>query len=135
MPQDEFRIFLSAVTNEFGMARDALAADLRSPHMTGTGKTVGTFSSHSSRRAGGTSIGRFTVASLMISCPNTGQAISTGIETNEHSLRQIADVRSRTRCPNCGLVHTWWKGEAWLADTVEQPKHSVDAPSKRCPRP
>jgi len=30
MPQDEFRIFLSAVTSEFGKARDALAADLRS---------------------------------------------------------------------------------------------------------
>jgi hypothetical protein len=26
----EFRVFLSAVTSEFGMARDALAADLRS---------------------------------------------------------------------------------------------------------
>jgi hypothetical protein len=30
MPQDKFRIFLSAVTSEFGRARDALAADLRS---------------------------------------------------------------------------------------------------------
>jgi tetratricopeptide (TPR) repeat protein len=30
MRQDEFRIFLSAVTSEFGKARDAVAADLRS---------------------------------------------------------------------------------------------------------
>jgi tetratricopeptide (TPR) repeat protein len=30
MPPDEFRIFLSAVTSEFGKARDAVAADLRS---------------------------------------------------------------------------------------------------------
>ena len=30
MPQHEFRIFLSAVTSEFGRARDAVAADLRS---------------------------------------------------------------------------------------------------------
>jgi tetratricopeptide (TPR) repeat protein len=30
MPQDDFRIFLSAVTSEFGRARDAVAADLRS---------------------------------------------------------------------------------------------------------
>jgi hypothetical protein len=65
------------------------------------------------------------VASLMIVCPNTGQAISTGIETDEYSLRQIADVPSRTRCPNCGLVHTWWKGEAWLADPVEHPLPQV----------
>jgi Domain of unknown function (DUF4062) len=30
MPQDQFRVFLSAVTSEFGKARDALGADLRS---------------------------------------------------------------------------------------------------------
>jgi len=30
MATDAFRIFLSAVTSEFGQARDALAADLRS---------------------------------------------------------------------------------------------------------
>jgi hypothetical protein len=30
MSQDEFRIFLSAVSSEFGRARDAVAADLRS---------------------------------------------------------------------------------------------------------
>jgi hypothetical protein len=30
MPQDQFRVFLSAVTSEFGKERDALAADLRS---------------------------------------------------------------------------------------------------------
>jgi hypothetical protein len=30
MPPDEFRIFLSAVTSEFGKTRDELAADLRS---------------------------------------------------------------------------------------------------------
>src|ERR1700674_3257664 len=30
MSQDQFRVFLSAVTSEFGKARDALAADLRS---------------------------------------------------------------------------------------------------------
>jgi hypothetical protein len=30
MPQHQFRVFLSAVTSEFGKARDALGADLRS---------------------------------------------------------------------------------------------------------
>ena len=59
------------------------------------------------------------VASLMIRCPNTGQAISTGIETDEYSLTQIADVPARTRCPICGLDHTWWKREAWLQ--LQQP--------------
>jgi hypothetical protein len=74
------------------------------------------------------------VASLMIACPNTGQAISTGIETDEYSLRQIADVPSRTRCPTCGLIHIWWKREAWLADPVEHPLLQVprkSGPDKR----
>ena len=58
---------------------------------------------------------------LMITCPNTGQPISTGIETDEYSLLQIADVPARTRCPLCGLDHIWWKREAWLANRPEQP--------------
>jgi hypothetical protein len=29
---------------------------------------------------------------LMITCPHTGQPISTGIETDEYSLKQIEDV-------------------------------------------
>jgi hypothetical protein len=61
------------------------------------------------------------VASLMIWCPYTGQPISTGIETDEYSLRQIADVPSRTRCPICGLDHTWWKRDAWLDYQLHQP--------------
>ena len=43
--------------------------------------------------------------SLMIRCPHTGQPISTGIETDEYSLKQIDDVPSRTRCPICGRSH------------------------------
>ena len=56
------------------------------------------------------------MGSLMIMCPNTGQPISTGIETDEYSLDQVPDVLARTRCPLCGLDHSWWKREAWLAD-------------------
>jgi hypothetical protein len=61
------------------------------------------------------------MGALMIMCPNTGQPISTGIETDEYSLKQIDDVPTRTRCPLCGLDHTWWKREAWLADQRAQP--------------
>jgi hypothetical protein len=60
------------------------------------------------------------VGALMIMCPNTGQPISTGIETDEYSLKQIVDVPTRTRCPLCGLDHRWWKREAWLADAPPQ---------------
>jgi hypothetical protein len=61
------------------------------------------------------------VALLLITCPTTGRPISTGIETDGYSLQQIADVPSHTHCPFCGLNHTWWKREAWLADKPEQP--------------
>jgi hypothetical protein len=61
------------------------------------------------------------MGALMIMCPNTGQPISTGIETDEYSLKQIDDVPTRTRCPLCGLDHTWWKREAWLVDQRAQP--------------
>ncbi len=46
------------------------------------------------------------MGALMITCPNTGQPISTGIEPDEYSLKQIADGPTRTRCPFCGLDHT-----------------------------
>jgi hypothetical protein len=61
------------------------------------------------------------MGALMIMCPNTGQSISTGIETDEYSLKQIDDVPTRTRCPLCGIDHTWWKREAWLTDQPERP--------------
>ena len=69
------------------------------------------------------------MASLMIKCPHTGQPISTGIETDEYSLNQIADVPGRTRCPICGLDHTWWKREAWLANQLQQPLQSSRRPN------
>ena len=76
------------------------------------------------------------MASLMIRCPHTGQPISTGIETDEHSLQQIADVSSRTRCPICGLDHTWWKRDAWLAYQLDQPLlRSSESPNPKTAQP
>jgi hypothetical protein len=36
------------------------------------------------------------MGALMIMCPNTGQPISTGIETDDYSLKQIDDVPTRS---------------------------------------
>ena len=58
------------------------------------------------------------MSAVMITCPKTERAISTGIETDEYSFEQIADVLCSAQCPLCGLDHTWWKREAWLADAV-----------------
>jgi hypothetical protein len=74
------------------------------------------------------------MGALMITCPNTGQPVSTGIETDNYSLKQIADVATRSHCPFCGLDHTWWKREAWLAD-APQPGSPPKHPSSRLASP
>ena len=53
---------------------------------------------------------------VVIECPNTGRVVSTGIETDADSFRSLPHTLSRFKCPLCGGVHHWWKGEAWLAD-------------------
>jgi hypothetical protein len=53
---------------------------------------------------------------VMIRCPNTGRDISTGIDTDQASFDRLPDVLSHSRCPVCGLEHSWWKREARLAD-------------------
>jgi hypothetical protein len=51
---------------------------------------------------------------VMITCPQTGRAVSTGIETDPVSFASLPDKPSRTKCPVCDTVHVWWKREAWL---------------------
>jgi endogenous inhibitor of DNA gyrase (YacG/DUF329 family) len=52
---------------------------------------------------------------VMITCPNTGRAVSTGIETDARSFASLSDVPKQSKCPVCGSVHVWWKREAWIA--------------------
>jgi hypothetical protein len=55
---------------------------------------------------------------IMISCPATGQGVSTGIEVV--GTDQLPVVTATTICPECGRVHQWTKNEAWLANGGEQ---------------
>ena len=52
---------------------------------------------------------------VMIACPRTGRAVSTGIETDPNSFASLPDEPARTKCPACDRVHVWWKREAWLS--------------------
>ena len=52
---------------------------------------------------------------VMIACPNTDRAFSTGIECDPRTFAYLPDVLSRSKCPHCGTEHVWWTGEAWLA--------------------
>lgn len=55
---------------------------------------------------------------VTIRCPSIGQQVSTGIETDRASFDALPDVLARTRCPACGLEHSWWKREAVLQVTA-----------------
>jgi hypothetical protein len=57
---------------------------------------------------------------VMITCPNTGRAVHTGIETDQRSFDALPDTLSRSKCPHCGartclvdargLVGCEWRG-------------------------
>ena len=51
---------------------------------------------------------------IMIACPSTGRAVSTGIETIE--VDRLPNVIATTVCSACGRVHEWTKSDAWLAE-------------------
>jgi len=55
---------------------------------------------------------------LMINCPSTGRAVSTGIEMS--GVDQLPTVIATTECSACGRVHEWSKDDAWLAEGGEQ---------------
>lgn len=61
---------------------------------------------------------------VMVRCPQTGQAIPTGIKTDRESFRRSAVFFARTRCPICVAEHAWFAREAW-----------VDEPGIRARRP
>ncbi len=61
---------------------------------------------------------------VMITCPVTGQAVSTGIDTELATLQQAAPFLSSTRCAACGAQHQWSRSDAWICDSI-----SVERPS------
>jgi hypothetical protein len=56
------------------------------------------------------------MATIYTSCPNTGRAISTGIDTDADSFAAMPDVITRVHCPHCGEQHNWSKYNAVLRD-------------------
>ena len=55
------------------------------------------------------------MATLSITCPNTGAVVSTGIEIQREDLQRLPDMSSALDCPACGRRHGWRPSEAWLA--------------------
>jgi hypothetical protein len=55
------------------------------------------------------------MSTVMIKCPQNGQAISTGIEIDPDTFRSLPTVGSQVKCLACGGHHIWSKTEAWLS--------------------
>jgi hypothetical protein len=63
---------------------------------------------------------------VMIRCPATGHAISTGIAVDRESFSATPVFYSQVFCPLCRIEHEWFAKEAW----VDEPRaRSLGAPS------
>ncbi len=51
---------------------------------------------------------------VMIRCPETRRAISTGIEADRTTFRSTPVFFSHTFCPLCRVTHEWFAGDAWV---------------------
>lgn len=55
---------------------------------------------------------------VMITCPATGKAVSTGVDTELATLEQAIPFLSSTLCPACGAEHLWSRSDAWICETI-----------------
>jgi hypothetical protein len=55
------------------------------------------------------------MSTVMIRCPVTGRSVSTAIETEPATFRNLPTVAGSMHCPACERDHTWTISSAWLA--------------------
>lgn len=53
---------------------------------------------------------------VMIRCPATGRAISTGIEADALSFNRTPVFIAHTWCPICKIDHEWFAADAWISE-------------------
>jgi hypothetical protein len=56
---------------------------------------------------------------VMMRCPATGRAISTGIDTDPVRFSRTVVFMGRTFCPHCRVEHEWFARDAWVAPARE----------------
>lgn len=52
---------------------------------------------------------------LFFRCPDTGEKIDVGVESELGTLLKIRDETLQSRCPACGRSHEWPVKDAFLA--------------------
>ncbi len=58
------------------------------------------------------------MGTVAIVCPNTGKLVSTGLLMSAAEFEQAVLAGNDLRCPACGRIHSWSKGDSRL---VEEP--------------
>ncbi len=57
------------------------------------------------------------MGTIMIRCPNTGRAISTGkVVASAVAFRSMAVFFGRTYCPHCRVTHQWFAKDGWVCE-------------------
>lgn len=55
---------------------------------------------------------------VMFKCPITGVDVITGFSADDYAaLPDTTHMRHTFICAACGLQHSWYKAEAWLASS------------------
>jgi hypothetical protein len=54
---------------------------------------------------------------VMIRCPETRRAVSTGIQTDRAIFHSTPVFFSRTHCSLCRTTHEWFAKNAWVCDS------------------
>lgn len=54
------------------------------------------------------------MGTVMVRCPATGRAISTGIETDQSRFDRAPVFFAGTYCPICRTNHEWFARDAWV---------------------
>jgi len=66
------------------------------------------------------------MGTVMITCPETGEPVSTGIETDATSFAYIPRAQNMMPCPACGGQHPL--SEAWLDEVgITEPQRGISA--------
>jgi hypothetical protein len=55
---------------------------------------------------------------LMIRCPQTGRAVSTGRYVSAAAFGSTPVFFSRTYCAHCRMMHEWFAKDAWVCDST-----------------
>ena len=64
------------------------------------------------------------MGTVMIRCPKTRRAISTGIRADVATFHATPVFFSQVLCPLCRLTHEWFAKDAWICDPLVCDSHS-----------